>query len=106
MSAQLDAADKSAIEAKIPETIAWLDGNQNAEKEEYEEKQQAMKAAHNPGIQTAAAANGGGMLSGGVPGGMPDMNDSGFPGAGIAATPEKDADPGPRSKTATNGVMA
>merc|ERR550537_2009550 len=31
------------LEAKIEETISWLDSNQSAEKEEYEEKQKALE---------------------------------------------------------------
>ena len=91
VASQLDAADKSAIESKISETIAWLDTNQNAEKEEYEEKQKELEAVCTPIIQKMAAAGG----AGGMPGGMPDMNGAGFPGAG-APTPEADADAGPK----------
>lgn len=97
VAGKLDAADKSAIESKISETIAWLDGNQNAEKEEYEEKQKELEAVCNPIIQKMAAAGGGGM-----PGGMPDMGagsgfpGGGFPGAGAAPTPDAEADAGPK----------
>ena len=38
VASKLDAADKTSIEEKISETIAWLDANQTAEKEEFEEK--------------------------------------------------------------------
>lgn len=91
VASQLDAADKSTVEAKIAEAIAWLDGNQNAEKEEYEEKLKELEGVCNPIIQKMAAAAGGGM-----PGGMPDMSGAGFPGAGSAPTPDADADAGPK----------
>ncbi|CAN0394498.1 unnamed protein product [Ascophyllum nodosum] len=92
VASQLDSADKSAIESKISETIAWLDANQNAEKEEYEEKQKELEAVCTPIIQKMAGGAGG--MPGGM-GGMPDMGGAGFPGAGAPA-PEADADAGPK----------
>ncbi|CAM9717286.1 unnamed protein product [Ascophyllum nodosum] len=91
VASQLDATDKAVIESKISETIAWLDTNQNAEKEEYEEKQKELEAVCTPIVQKMAAAGGAGSM----PGGMPDMGGAGFPGAG-APTPEADADAGPK----------
>ena len=44
VASKLDAADKTSIEEKISETIAWLDANQTAEKEEFEEKQKELEA--------------------------------------------------------------
>ncbi|CAN0578473.1 unnamed protein product, partial [Ectocarpus sp. 12 AP-2014] len=38
-----DEKVRTTIETKISETIAWLDGNQSAEKEEYEEKQKELE---------------------------------------------------------------
>lgn len=91
IASKLDAADKSTIDSKISETIAWLDANQNAEKEEYEEKQKALEAVCNPIMQKLAGA-------GGMPGGMPDMSGAGFPdgGASGAPTADADADAGPK----------
>eukprot|EP00904_Undaria_pinnatifida_P006918 jgi/Undpi1/3356/HiC_scaffold_15.g06729.m1 len=94
VSQQLDAADKTTVESKISETIAWLDANQTAEKEEFEEKQKELEAVCNPIIQKMAAAGGGGMpggMPGGVPGGMPDMG-----GGGTGPVPEAEADAGPK----------
>ncbi|CAN0470646.1 unnamed protein product, partial [Ectocarpus sp. 12 AP-2014] len=51
VSAQLDEADKSTVEAKISETITWLDGNQTAEKDEFEDKRKELEAVCNPIIQ-------------------------------------------------------
>ncbi|CAN0145266.1 unnamed protein product [Hapterophycus canaliculatus] len=90
---KLDAADKSTIESKISETIAWLDANQNAEKEEYEKKQKELEGVCNPIIQKMAGGAGG--MPSGMPGGMPDMGGAGFPGGGAPA-PEAEADAGPK----------
>merc|ERR1719263_2105806 len=35
---KLDAEDKKTIEAKVEEVITWLDGNQTAEVDEFEDK--------------------------------------------------------------------
>jgi heat shock protein 1/8 len=89
---KLDASDKSALEGKVNETIAWLDANQSAEKEEFEEKQKELEAVANPILQKM----GGG---GGMPGGMPDMS-GGMPtgGAGpdMGGATDSGADAGPR----------
>lgn len=92
MAGKLDEQDKSTIDSKISETIAWLDANQTAEKEEYEEKQKELEAVCNPIIQKMAGA---GDMPGGMPGGMPDMSGAGFPGGGAPA-PEAEADAGPK----------
>ncbi|CAM9411725.1 unnamed protein product [Choristocarpus tenellus] len=101
VASKLDAADKSTIDGKISETIAWLDANQTAEKEEFEEKQKELEAVCNPIIQKMAGAGGmpGGM--GGMPGGMPDMGGmggmGGFGGAPAGASePSAEADAGPK----------
>merc|ERR1712137_335872 len=44
VASKMDPADKTTLEGKIEETISWLDSNPAAEKEEYEEKQKALKA--------------------------------------------------------------
>ena len=46
-----------ALSAKISETMAWLDANLNAEKEEYERVQQELEAVVNPVLQQAAGGN-------------------------------------------------
>merc|ERR1712153_71291 len=40
--------DKSQIEEAVKDTLDWLDDNQNAEKEEYEDKLKEMEAVCNP----------------------------------------------------------
>ncbi|CAN0486248.1 unnamed protein product [Ectocarpus sp. 12 AP-2014] len=90
VASKLDEADKTTIETKISETIAWLDGNQSAEKEEYEEKQKELEAVCNPIIQKMVGG------AGGMPGGMSDKGSAGFPGAGGSTAPDADADAGPK----------
>merc|ERR1712048_1291424 len=72
---KIPADDKSALEEKINETTSWLDANQAAEKEEFEEKQKALEGIAMPILQKMAGAGGmGGMPDmGGMGGGMPDM---------------------------------
>jgi heat shock protein 5 len=40
--------DKSQIEEAVKDTLDWLDDNQNAEKEEYEEKLKDIESICNP----------------------------------------------------------
>ena len=69
--------DKKAINDKCDEAIKWLDANQLAEVEEFNEKQKEVEAVCNPIITKLYGA------AGGAPGGMPDMG--GMGGAGGAA---------------------
>jgi L1 cell adhesion molecule like protein len=81
---KIPEADKTALTSKIDETIAWLDSNQTAEKEEYEEKQKELEGVALPILQ---------KMGGGAPGagGMPDMGGSGMPDmGGTAPTNEPD----------------
>merc|ERR1719333_800704 len=45
---KLSAEDKSLLASKVDDTLAWLDANQSAEKEEFQEKQQNLEAAARP----------------------------------------------------------
>ena len=67
--------DKKLVLDKCNEVISWLDSNQTAEKEEYEEQQKELEKVYNPIItkvyQAAGGAPGGGMPGGGMPGGFP-----------------------------------
>merc|ERR1712194_108716 len=62
--------DKTTLLGAITDTTSWLDANQSAEKEEYEEKQKALEGIAMPILQKMAGA-------GGMPGGMPDMGGMG-----------------------------
>merc|ERR1712003_389492 len=75
--------DKSTLLNAINETTSWLDANQAAEKEEFEEKQKALEGIAMPILQKMAGAGGMGGMPGGMggmgvmPGGMPDMGGMG-----------------------------
>jgi len=72
--------DRKAINDKCDEAIKWLDSNQLAEVEEFNEKQKEVESVCNP-IITKLYADAGG--AGGMPGGMPNMGGmGGAPGAG------------------------
>jgi len=74
--------DKSAVVTKAKEVLDWLDNNQQAEKDEFEDKQKELEKIAMPIMTKLYQAGGGGP--GGMPGGMPE----GFPGAGGAAAPQ------------------
>jgi L1 cell adhesion molecule like protein len=83
---KIPADSKKTLEDKITEILAWLDANQSAEKEEYEEKQKELEGVALPILQ--AMGGGAGGMPGGMPGGpMPDMGDMGGAGAPPAADP-------------------
>merc|ERR1711963_1247155 len=95
---KIPADDKATLEEKIEETTKWLDSNQSAEKEEYEEKQKELEGIALPILQKMGGGAGG--MPGGMPdmggmGGMPDMSGmGGMPGAG-GAPPSADPAGGP-----------
>merc|ERR1712157_92922 len=95
---KIDPSDKQTLEEKIEETTKWLDSNQTAEKEEYEEKQKELEGIALPILQKMGGGAGG--MPGGMPdmggmGGMPDMGGmGGMPGAG-GAPPSADPAGGP-----------
>merc|ERR1711879_37091 len=68
--------DMKKINDKCDEAIKWLDANQLAEVEEFNDKQKEVEAVCNPIITKLYGA------AGGAPGGMPDMG--GMGGAGAA----------------------
>ena len=71
LKTKISESDKTLILDKCNETIKWLDGNQTAEKEEFEHRQKEMEAVCSPIVAKVYQAGGG------APGGMPP----GFPGA-------------------------
>ena len=78
---KLDAGDKEKLKAEIDRIVGWLDDNQQATREEYEEHQKELEGVANPIMMKFYGA-------GGAPGGMPNMGGAGgpggFPGAGGA----------------------
>merc|ERR1712176_1480106 len=80
VQSKMSESDKSLLESKIDDTIQWLDENQNAEIEEYQEKQTALTEIATPILQSMAGNNGSdpsfngsmpGTTSGFAAGGMP-----------------------------------
>jgi heat shock 70kDa protein 1/2/6/8 len=72
---KISEQDKSAIETKVTEVLAWMEENDGAEKEEYEAKQKEVEGIATPIITKMYQSEGG---AGGMPGGMggaaPDSN--------------------------------
>merc|ERR1711890_130489 len=58
---KIPADDKKKLEEKVEDTLKWLESNQNAEKEEYEEKRKDLEGVAMPILSAI----------GGMPGGMP-----------------------------------
>eukprot|EP01038_Epipyxis_sp_PR26KG_P007505 gene7505-10224_t len=86
LSSKVSENDKKKVLDAIQSTTQWLDSNQNAEKEEFEEKQKSLEAIVLPILQN---------LSGGVPqaSGFPT---GGFPGGATSSGPAEGADEGPK----------
>jgi L1 cell adhesion molecule like protein len=81
--------DKKKIEDAANESLAWLEGNQTAEKEEYEAKKEELSKISNPIITAMYKDGGGGMPGMGGMSGMPGMPDlagmaAGMGGSGMA----------------------
>jgi L1 cell adhesion molecule like protein len=68
---KLAADDKTKLEKAINETIAWLEKNDAAEKQEYETKQKELEKVCNPVIAKIY------QQTGGPTGGMPNMGGGG-----------------------------
>jgi len=64
--------DRKKVIDKVNDTLKWLDANNLAEKEEFDDKQKELEAVCSPIITKLYQS------AGGAPGGMP----GGFPGAG------------------------
>jgi len=94
LKTKIAESDKTLILDKCNETIKWLDGNQSAEKEEFEHRQKELEAVCNPIItklyQGAGGAPGG--MPGGFPGGMPGGPGGAAPGAGGAGPTIEEVD--------------
>merc|ERR1712088_300123 len=72
---KISEEDKRTMSDKCDETIKWLDANQTAEVDEFQDMQKEIEGVCNPIITKLYQA------AGGAPGGMP----GGMPGAGGAA---------------------
>lgn len=83
------AEDREKLEEKVKETLAWLDGNQMAEAEEFQHKQKELEGLSAPIMtkmyQSAGGAPGGMPPGFGGEGGMPGAPGAGAAGAGAAS---------------------
>ena len=80
---KIDADDKAKITAAVEETISWLDGNQTAEIDEFEDKLKELEGICNPIIS---------KMYQGAGGAAPDMGGMG----GDAGAEGPGAGPGPK----------
>merc|ERR1719450_277391 len=78
---KLSAEDKETLTGAIDKTVAWIDENQTATKEEYESQQKELEGVANPVMMKIYGQEGG------APGGMP--------GQGAGAPPPGAGDDGP-----------
>jgi endoplasmic reticulum chaperone BiP len=56
---KLESEEKEKIEEAVKEALEWLDDNQNAEKEDYEDKLKEVEAVCNPIISAVYQRSGG-----------------------------------------------
>merc|ERR1712095_125374 len=83
--------EKRMIISKCEEAVKWLDSNQLAEVDEFQDKQKEVEAVCNPIITKL-------YQQGGAPGGgMPDGMPNGMPGGMPNGMPHQKAKPGPTS---------
>ena len=80
--------EKAKVLDAVKNTTNWLDSNQQAEKEEYEEKQKALEAIVSPILSRLSGG------AGGMPGGMPGAG--GFPGGATGSGAPEAHDDGPK----------
>ncbi|KFA61137.1 hypothetical protein S40285_02210 [Stachybotrys chlorohalonatus IBT 40285] len=79
---KIEAGDKETLKTEIDKIVQWLDENQQATREEYEEHQKELEGIANPIMMKFYGAGGEGGAPGG-PGGFPGAGGpGGFPGAG------------------------
>merc|ERR1719506_150609 len=73
--------DKQKATSAIEAALSWLEGNQMAEKEEFEDKRKEVEGVCTPIMTAMYSQGGGGGDMGGMPGGMPGAP-PGMPGGG------------------------
>jgi len=82
MKDKIPDSDRKTIIDKCDDAIKWLDGNQTAEKDEYDDKLKELEGICNP-IMTRLYQQAGGAGAGGMPGGgMPSSGGAGGAGSG------------------------
>jgi len=76
---KISEEDRKTISTKVEEALTWLDENQMAEKDEFEDKRKELELICYPIIQNLYQAPPDDKMPGGMPGGMPGMP-GGMPG--------------------------
>jgi L1 cell adhesion molecule like protein len=71
MEGKIDAGDKAKLESMIKETLEWLDHNQLAEEEEFEDKKKALESVASPIFTKLYQGGGGGGMDDKMPGAAP-----------------------------------
>merc|ERR1712139_544749 len=84
---KISEEDKKAVVEKCDEAVAWIDANQAAEKDEFDEKKKEVEQVCAPIISKLYAAAGGAPE--GMPGAAPMPDMSGNAGAGSGPTVEE-----------------
>jgi len=84
---KISEEDKKAVKEKCEEAVAWIDANQTAEKDEFDDKKKEVEQVCAPIISKLYAAAGG--APGGMPGAAPMPDMSGNAGAGSGPTVEE-----------------
>ena len=82
--------DKATVEEKVQEYLEWLDSNQDAEKETFEEKKKELEGVVQPIIMKAYSGGMGRGAPGEMPGGMPAAAGAAAGAAAAAATPDSE----------------
>ena len=100
---KLSAEDKEKLKSETDQVVSWLDENQTATTEEFQDKQKELEGVANPIMVKMYGGGEGGMpgmggmggMPGGMPGGgMPGGMGGGFPGAGgPGGAPQHDEGP-------------
>merc|ERR1711972_436240 len=91
--------EKRTISDKCDEALKWLDSNQLAEVDEFQDKQKEVEAVCNPIISKLYQQGGapGGGMPGGMPNGMPGSMPGGMPNGMPGGMPHGKANPGSSS---------
>merc|ERR1712233_287165 len=75
---KISGADRTTITNACDKALSWLDSNQLAEVDEFQDKQKEVEAVCNPIISKLYQQQGG--APGGMPGGMPNGMPGSMPG--------------------------
>merc|ERR1711990_245127 len=77
LKSKLSEEDRTAIASKCSDALKWLEGNQLAEVDEFQDKQREVEGVCNPIVSKLYQQ--GGAPGGGMPNGMPNGMPSGMP---------------------------